>query len=214
MYDALRDFVHQRVLRKVKLFAKLAGVMWHAKRTDNMIDNIAFIGGIHGVGKSTICRQICDEVKLEYLSASERIKWKDISEDVLNKKVKNIPATQDRLILGLTNTVQKGKYYLLDGHYSLLNSKNEIVNIPIDTFKLINPISLNIVLGDIIEIKNRLEKRDNRPYDQELLRQMQESELDCAKLVSKTLGVTLNVGTQKDFSELLTSLRTYMTSKK
>jgi len=35
-----------------------------------MLDNITFIGGIHGVGKSTICRQICDEIKLEYLSAS------------------------------------------------------------------------------------------------------------------------------------------------
>lgn len=171
-----------------------------------MLDNIAFIGGIHGVGKSTICRHICDEVKLEYLSASELIKWKDINEDVQNKKVKNIPATQGRLILGLTNSVQKDKSYILDGHYCLLNCKNEIVNIPLDTFKLINPVSLNIVLGDVVEIKNRLEKRDNQPYDQELLTRMQESELDYARYMSKTLGVTLNIGTQRDFSELLTSL--------
>ncbi len=171
-----------------------------------MLNNIVFIGGIHGVGKSTICRQICGEVKLEYLSASELIKWKDINEDVQNKKVKNIPATQDRLIIGLTNTVQENKFYLLDGHYCLLNSENEIVNIPLDTFKLINPISLNIVLGDINEIKNRLEKRNNRPYDQELLNRMQESELNYARHLSKTLGVTLHIGTQIDFSELLTSL--------
>jgi len=171
-----------------------------------MLNNIAFIGGIHGVGKSTICRQICDEVKLEYLSASELIKWKDINEDVQNKKVKNIPATQDRLIIGLTNTVQKNKYYLLDGHYCLLNSENEIVNIPLDTFKSINPISLNIILGDINEIKDKLEKRDNRPYDQDLLTRMQENELNYARHLSKTLGVTLTIGTQRDFSELLTSL--------
>lgn len=179
-----------------------------------MLDNIAFIGGIHGVGKSTICRYICDEVKLEYLSASELIKWKDINEDVQNKKVNNISATQDRLIIGLTNSIQKYKYYILDGHYCLLNSTNEIVNIPLETFKLINPISLNIVLGDIVEIKNRLEKRDNRPYDQELLNRMQESELNYARYLSKTLGVILNIGTQNDFSELLTSLRTSMTSQK
>jgi len=179
-----------------------------------MIDNIAFIGGIHGVGKSTICRQICDEVKLEYLSASELIKWKDINEDVQNKKVNNIPATQDRLIIGLTNSIQKNKFYILDGHYCLLNGENEIVNISLDTFKLINPFSLNIVLGDIIEIKNRLEKRDNRPYDQELLNRMQESELNYARYLSKTLGVTLNIGTQNDFSELLTSLRVFKTSQK
>jgi len=178
-----------------------------------MIDNIAFIGGIHGVGKSTICRQICDDVKLEYLSASELIKWKGINEDIRNKKVINIPATQDRLIIGLTNSIQKNKYYILDGHYCLLNKRNGIENIPLDTFKLINPFSLNIVLGDIIEIRNRLEKRDNRSYDQELLHRMQESELNYARYLSKTLGVTLNIGTQNDFSELLTSLRAYMTTQ-
>lgn len=171
-----------------------------------MLNNIAFIGGIHGVGKSTICRQICDEVRLEYLSASELIKWKDINEDVQNKKVKNIPATQDRLIIGLTNTVEENKSYLLDGHYCLLNSENKIVNIPLATFKSINPISLNIILGDIKEIKNRLEIRDNRPYDEDLLTQMQENELIYAKHLSKTLGVTLGIGTQNDFSELITSL--------
>lgn len=179
-----------------------------------MTANIAFIGGIHGVGKSTICQQICNEVKLEYLSASEIIKWKDINTDFQNKKVQNIPATQDSLIIGLNNSIQYGKSYILDGHYCLLNSSNEIVNIPLDTFKLINPISLNIILGDIIEIKNRLEKRDKRPYDQELLNRMQESELNYARYLSKTLGVTLNIGTQNDFSELLTSIRAFMTNQK
>lgn len=171
-----------------------------------MLNNIAFIGGIHGVGKSTICRQICDEVKLGYLSASELIKWQDINEDIQNKKVNNIPMTQDRLIIGLTNSIQKDKYYLLDGHYCLLNSQDEIVNIPLDTFQQIKPISLNIILGNIEEIKSRLEKRDNRYYDQNLLNRMQECELDYARQLSKTLGVTLNLGTQNDFSELLTSL--------
>lgn len=179
-----------------------------------MQGNIAFIGGIHGVGKSTICRQICDEVKLDYLSASKLIKWKAINEDIQNKKVRNITATQERLILGLVNSIKYDKFYILDGHYCLLNRENKIVNIPLDTFKLINPFSLNIVLGDIIEIKNRLEKRDNRPYDQELLTRMQENELNYAIYLSKTLGITLNIGTQNDFSELLTSLRIFMESQK
>lgn len=178
-----------------------------------MLDNITFIGGIHGVGKSTICRQICDEIKLEYLSASDLLKWKDINEDAQNKKVKNIPETQDRLILGLTNNIQKHKSYILDGHYCLLNSEDKIVNIPLDTFKLINPISFNIILGDIGEIKSRIEKRDNRPYDQDLLSRMQESELNYARQLSKTLGVTLILGTQNDFSELLTSLHKIFTNR-
>ncbi|MBC7555471.1 MAG: AAA family ATPase [Chryseobacterium sp.] len=179
-----------------------------------MSSNIAFIGGIHGVGKSTICRQICNEIKLEYLSASELIKWNDINSDFKNKKVDNISATQERLFIGLKNIIHNNKYYLLDGHYCLLNSANEIVNVPLETFKLINPFSLNIVAGEIIEIKNRLEKRDNRLYDQELLKRMQESELNYARYLSNTLGVTLNIGTQDDFSELLTSVRAFITNQK
>lgn len=179
-----------------------------------MISNITFIGGIHGVGKSTICQQICNEVKLEYLSASELIKWNDINSDFKNKKVNNVLSTQERLCMGLKNSIQNDKYYLLDGHYCLLNKENEIVNIPLNTFKLINPFSLNIVMGDILEIKNRLEKRDNKFYDYELLNRMQESELNYARFLSKTLGITLSIGTQNDFSELLRSFSTFVSSQK
>ena len=169
--------------------------------------NISFIGGIHGVGKSTICQQICDELKLEYLSASELLKWREVGEDFKNKKVKNIQATQEQLIIGLRNTLQKDKCYLLDGHYCLLNSENDVINIPIETFKTIKPISLNLIIGDIDEIKNRLEKRDSMPYNYKLLERMQNSELSYAEHLSKTLGVTLSIGTQKNLSEILTSLR-------
>lgn len=178
-----------------------------------MFNNIAFIGGIHGVGKSTVCRQICVALNLEHLSASDLLKWKEINEDTRNKKVSSIPATQDRLLTGLTNAVQKDKNYLLDGHYCLLNRDNDVVEIPVDTFKGINPISLNIIVGDIAEIKNRLEKRDQRPYDFDLLKKMQDSEVDYAKRLSKTLEVTLNVGSQNDFKEIVTSLHKVFPNK-
>lgn len=178
-----------------------------------MFHKIAFIGGIHGVGKSTICRHICSEMSLEYLSASELLKWRDINEDAKNKKVNDIPDTQNRLITGLDNVIQKGKNYLLDGHYCLLNSNNEVVRIPFETFEKINPFSLNLILGDISEIKKRLEKRDNKPYDHSLLEQLQSEELTYAKQLSKNLGITLNIGTQNDYSELLHLLRNTLKTK-
>lgn len=172
-----------------------------------MFKNIFFIGGIHGVGKSTICQQVCREMNIEYLSASELLKWGKINDDVKNKNVEDITFTQNRLIMGLSNTIQSGKYYLLDGHFCLLNKGNEVENISLDTFKQINPITLALILGNITEIKTQLEKRDNKSYDCDLLEHLQNSELSYAKYLSRTLSIPLNLCKNDDYLNILTSLR-------
>ncbi|WP_299550976.1 ATP-binding protein [Seonamhaeicola sp.] len=171
---------------------------------------IIFVGGIHGVGKSTICKKICNDLNIEYLSASELLKWKELNSDLKNKRVKDINETQNRLIMGLENTISKDKTYLLDGHFCLLNNKNEIVNVPLMTFKQISPVSLAIILGEIPEIKKRLEKRDRKSYQYSLLKNLQDSELSHARHLSKELGVILNIGTQKDYQKIMNSLRITM----
>ena len=167
-----------------------------------MFDNIIFIGGIHGVGKSTICQHICRELNLEYLSASELLKWEDINDDVKNKKVRDIPFTQNRLIEGLSNTIEKGHFYLLDGHYCLLNEKAEVEKISIDIFMQINPKVLGLIIGDIREIKTRLDLRDKKNYDFWLLEQLQKTELDYAKELSVVLNVPLYIEECNDAKKL------------
>ena len=171
-----------------------------------MLSNVVFIGGVHGVGKSTICQHICRELNMEYLSASELLKWKDINEDEKNKKVEDIPFTQNRLITGLKNRLQEDKSYLLDGHYCLLNKDNEVVNISLDTFNQINPITLILILGNVKEIKKRLENRDNKPYEYELLEHLQNSELTYAKFLSEVLNLPLYIGKSDDYVNILDSL--------
>lgn len=171
-----------------------------------MFNNIIFVGGIHGVGKSTICQQLCDELSMEYLSASDVLKWKDINKDLKNKKVENIPYAQDRLIIGLKNILQEDKRYLLDGHYCLLNKDNEVENISLDTFVQINPTVLCVILGNISEIKNRLETRDNKLYEYELLEYLQKSELTYAKSLSEVLNIPLYIGNNNDYLDVLNFL--------
>jgi len=171
------------------------------------MNNIVFFGGIHGVGKSTICKDLCKNLDLEYLSASSLIKWEQINGGGNTKNVKDIIGAQRQLIQGLKNIVQEGKKYLLDGHYCLLNQNNQIEKVPLSTFQQINPISLNIILGDISIIQKRLQGRDNKLYKEELLQQFQEEELEYAIWLSRTLGITLNIGTQNEYLSLLKSLR-------
>ena len=179
----------------------------------SLFSNISFIGGIHGVGKSTICKKICADLNIQYLSASEVLKWEELNEDHKNKKVENISLTQNRLIDNLIKLVNPNKYYLLDGHYCLLDKENNVKEISFETFKLINPISLHIITGDVSEIKSRLEDRDTRLYEYSLLENMQKIELKYAHTLAGKLNVTLSIGTAQNITMVLNSLRSVIVDK-
>ncbi len=168
-----------------------------------LFSNISFIGGIHGVGKSTICKKICADLNIQYLSASEVLKWEELKGDHKDKKVENISLTQKILINNLIKLVDVNKHYLLDGHYCLLDKENNIKEIPFETFELINPISLHIITGEVSEIKSRLEDRDNRLYEYTLLENMQNKELEYARELSKRLNASLSFGKENQISEII-----------
>ena len=162
------------------------------------MNNIIFIGGIHGVGKGTICKELCQSFKFVHLSASKVLKWEDIS-DKRNKKVKNLNTTQDRLIYGLSRIIEPDKKYLLDGHFCLLNSQGKPEKIPENTFKKIKPSAIIIITCDVQTILSRLENRDKMRYSFEILEEMQNLEIEFAQEVSLKLNIPfLNVRTIED----------------
>ena len=170
------------------------------------MSNIIFIGGIHGVGKSTVCDQICFDKKISYLSASSLIKWAEINTDPKNKNVKDIEDTQQRLLRGLNETVQPNMNYILDGHFCLFNKDSEVSKIPITLFRNISPVMLCLVTGNVAEIKNNIEQRDNRKYDLDLLTQMQEEEIQHACFIASDLGIELVLGSKENFSSIQKSI--------
>lgn len=167
-----------------------------------MLENISFVGGIHGVGKSTICKSICEKFNINYLSASEVLKWSKLNTDTKNKKVDDISLTQNLLINGLNEQVIKGEHYILDGHYCLFNKEGNVERIPFDTFKKINPTSLHVITGDINEIKKHLEERDQRPYIYRLLEEMQDAEIEYANEISQKVQRPLIISTSDNFIKL------------
>lgn len=78
-----------------------------------MYNNIIFIGGVHGVGKGTICQKIKEKLDFTHLSASEVLKWDDFKNEKGDKRVENVSTTQQRLIENLKNIVNPQKKYLL-----------------------------------------------------------------------------------------------------
>lgn len=145
--------------------------------------NIIFIGGIHGVGKGTICEKISLSKKVTHFSASKVLKWNEISKKE-NKLVKDLDKTQIRLLKGLNALIQDEHTYLLDGHYCLLNSNGEPKRVSEKTFEIIDPKVMTIVIEDTEIIYERLKQRDGTKYSLSLLNEMQEMEIKYAKFLS------------------------------
>nr|WP_299385044.1 ATP-binding protein [Allomuricauda sp.] len=151
---------------------------------------IIFVGGIHGVGKGTFCKKLTENFDLTHLTASEVLKWNEIS-DLKNKKVSNIHSTQERLINNLNQIIKSDQNYLLDGHFTLLNSDGEPEKIPDSTFEGIMPISIFLLTCEPTTVLSRLNKRDNSSYDLNVVQKMQDMEIQHANHISTKLGIPL-----------------------
>ncbi|MBC2844240.1 ATP-binding protein [Winogradskyella flava] len=158
------------------------------------------MGGIHGVGKGTICEELCECFNFKHLSASDVLKWEEIS-DKKNKKVLNINSTQERLLYGLSQIIEPTNNYLLDGHFCLLNSEGEPERVPENTFLKINPFAIIIITCDVETISSRLKNRDKVNYSIKVLQDMQDLEITFAKEISLKLSIPFfNVKTSDDIS--------------
>lgn len=145
---------------------------------------IIFIAGIHGVGKTYYCNSLNDGIK--NYSASDLIReYKEIN----SKIVKNIGENQNYLLEAISN-LDEDKIYL-DGHFCLINFKNEIEKVPIDTFRTLNIKKIIILYSNPILIAQRLEKRDHKKYPVEMLEKFQEEELNYGKKIANMLNLSL-----------------------
>jgi adenylate kinase len=166
------------------------------------VTKLIFIGGIHGAGKGSICRRICEQTDLIHLEASKLLKWDEISA-VDNKKVENIPNTQNRLLAGLNKAIKENESYLLDGHFCLLNSKLMVEKIPLEFYVEISPRMILVVTAPIRSIKKRLELRDGRIYNSNLLKTMQTVEREYSEEISRKLCIPFFEIKYENFKEFI-----------
>ena len=158
-----------------------------------MLHNIIFLGGIHGSGKTTIGRLLAKRLDIEYISASKLIRWEEMITNKLEKRIQNINESQNLLLNALNKTVKHDKIYILDGHYCLINKSNEIISIPFEIFKEINPLCLILIDIPFKTIENRLIERN---YDYEfinIVEKQAKEEYAYAYTLSKRLDIDLIV---------------------
>lgn len=153
------------------------------------ISKIIFLGGIHGVGKNTMCTLIEKEMDIVHLTASDLIKWSEISPDINNKEVSDVDETQNRLISALRGTIAPSKEYILDGHFCLLRPGGDISRVPFETFRAINPCAIAVMTEKPSIINKRLSRRNKKEYPVDLIRAFQQEEVSWAEEVSSKLNI-------------------------
>ena len=111
-------------------------------------------------------------MKIQYASDLHlELHWVDPTQ----KEVEDVSANQDRLIVYLRKIVDVDKPYLLDGHFCLKNTDGQIENIPLETFKAIDPEFIVLLEEDIELVSKRLNRRDGKTYDSDFLTRMASS---------------------------------------
>jgi adenylate kinase len=152
---------------------------------------IVFVGGVHGVGKSTHCQYISERTGLQWFMASALIKAEMQSAIAVGSKVVVDPiGNQELLLRGVRNCMSPGQgRALLDGHFTLLNAGGETVAIDIDVFVRLGLERIIVIRDEAAAICDRLRERDGQDWSISIISVHQDAEINQAHAVATKLRI-------------------------
>ncbi|MCP3024536.1 ATP-binding protein [Cupriavidus basilensis] len=158
--------------------------------------NVLFVGGVHGVGKSTMCSPVAQELGAAYMSASDLIKAEKASAVAREGKlVANVLSNQELLIQAFGKRLRQSQasFVILDGHFALRDTTKTIQQLPVDLYSSLGITGFACIFDYPSAIAERISERDSRPTTAHEVSELQEIELQHAKLVAHTLGKPLQL---------------------
>ena len=150
-----------------------------------------FVAGIHGVGKTHLCKELSTLLDLRHMSAGELIRRSKQEALTTDKNVVNVRQNQDLLVTALNDYLQREPLDLLDGHFCLLKGNGQIEKISGTVFEQISPLAVVILRDDPDAVRKRLESRDSSQYASVLLQDLQHCEVQHATAVCRDYGFPL-----------------------
>lgn len=162
-----------------------------------------FLSGVHGVGKSSVCRKIESDLEFTWFSASKIISDAKNIDMFSEKKVENIDYNQIVLIKEIEKIKQKNDEFILDGHFCLINSSNVIEKIDIDVFKQLDPNLIIVLIDDVKTIIRRLNERDNMNYSEDFITKFQNIEIQYAQEVGYILDKPVEIVDADNLKKIL-----------
>ena len=153
---------------------------------------LVFLGGVHGVGKTTLCNEVFKPINFYCVTASSLIKEYGLAIQK-NKQVNNIEHNQVALIEQLNKEKKNYNKIALDGHFCLINNSNKIEPIEIGVFRDINPKILILLQDCPVKITKRLVGRDKNKWNTSLVEEFQNREQQHAQYISNMLNIPLHI---------------------
>ena len=169
-----------------------------------------FLGGVHGVGKTSMCAGVTEKFDLKVISASAIIRAeREYPSSDSRTAVLNVSGNQGLLVRGVQRLVTATPdRYLLDGHFALRTLVGDIEEIDAEVFNAIGVSKLVCLFDDPPAIAQRLAARDGAVHDASAIADLQLAELQSAESVSRTLGLGLKVVKAFDVCAFENFLRT------
>jgi adenylate kinase len=166
------------------------GIIWMKTYEVNLMKKMIFIGGIHGVGKSSTCIRYSIDHNMVYYSASRLISDSKREYFSSNKMIDQIKENQEFLLTAVKSLNLDGEWFFLDGHFCLINLDGAITKVPTETFIQLSPKAIIVITDTVENISLRLKQRDNTKYGVSFLELFQEEEINCSREIAKKLKVS------------------------
>jgi len=154
---------------------------------------IIFLGGVHGVGKTTLSRRLSSKNDIFYCTAGDLIRSSGADMDARKKQVANPNGNQDKLIAAFERVRDKEipKSIILDGHFAIYDAKGFIVEIDVDVFIALKITRIICMFDEPNIIARRLFERDGVLPNIGSISALQEAEVKNSKKVATILNLPI-----------------------
>lgn len=168
-----------------------SGIRTYIRRDEVVL--MIFVSGIHGVGKTYFCNMIKDKLGINNYSASQLIAGRREKGFSADKFVSDIDDNQVLLLDAINELRQTGEEFILDGHFCLLNEEGVITRIPMETYTLLKPDTMILLLESPKIIAERRFQRDGILQDECTINDFQCAEKAYAIEIAGQLNIPLEV---------------------
>lgn len=174
-----------------------------------MKNEVIFIAGTYGVGKSTLCNNLSLKLGIPAFSAGDLISEVNGETYGRNKAVKDKNANQEILISAIKKKLVLHPSLLLAGHFCIFSKNTEVEILPEFIYEKMPITKIILLETDAETVSKNLKLRDNKSYSHDSIERLIDSERNQAKKISLLLNIPLYIH-QMCFSEIDTEQTTAM----